>query len=143
LFFSWSVSVMPGFRQVPDAVFLQGMQAMNKAIQNPLFLSCFMGAPLLLAVCCKQQYGQSGIILLLASIAVYIAGVLLVTFLINIPLNDQLDKLNIQEQSAANLAAFRARFEGRWNLYNNIRTFSSILSFALLMLYLIPITKRT
>lgn len=43
LFFAYQVSVNPAFKKLPDGEYIRAMQAINVAIQNPIFLSCFTG----------------------------------------------------------------------------------------------------
>lgn len=50
LFYSWSCSVVPGLAKLSDANYLASMQAMNKAILNPVFFSSFFGTLLLLPI---------------------------------------------------------------------------------------------
>jgi uncharacterized membrane protein len=136
LFYAWSISVMPGIARLPDRGFLSAMQEMNRAILNPLFLLCFMGAAILLPVATFMQYSQpvSGRfwLLLLASIA-YLAGVMGVTMAGNVPLNNMIDAFQIQSATAQELAKMRQDFEGPWNRLNTIRTLSVTLSVILVI----------
>jgi uncharacterized membrane protein len=136
LFYAWSVSVMPGIARLPDSGFLSAMQEMNRAILNPLFLLCFMGAALLLPAAAFLQYSQpvSGRfwLLLLAS-AAYLIGVLGVTMAGNVPLNNMLDAYQVQTATAQELAKMRQDFEGPWNRLNNIRTVCVTLSVTLVI----------
>ena len=71
--------------------------------------------------------------LLILALACYFLGVLVVTVFGNVPLNDLLDKTNLKEASITDLQQLRDRFEVRWNRMHFIRTFSSIISFLLLI----------
>ena len=51
----------------------------------------------------------------------------------NIPLNEALADFNLQSASEEAIAAQRAKFEGRWNNLNTIRTISSALSIMLVI----------
>jgi len=44
LFYSWSISVTPGLKNINDKSYLEAMQAMNKAILNPAFFAIFFGS---------------------------------------------------------------------------------------------------
>ncbi|HTE29429.1 MAG TPA: hypothetical protein VK666_03585, partial [Chryseolinea sp.] len=76
--FAWSCSVIPGLRQLPDDAYIQAIQSMNRAIQNPVFFSCFFGAVIFLGITCYLQY-QQGLSprfwLILAAAAIYLVGV--------------------------------------------------------------------
>ncbi len=137
LFYAWSVSVMPGIARLPDHGFLSAMQEMNRAILNPLFFLCFMGAAVLLPIATFLQYSQpvSGRfwLLLLASIA-YLVGVLGVTMAGNVPLNNMIDSFQIQSATAQELAKMRQDFEGPWNRLNTVRTLSVTLSVVLVIM---------
>lgn len=57
LFYAWSVSVIPGTRKIPDPVYLETMQSINRAILNPAFFLIFFGSPLALGISTFQQVG--------------------------------------------------------------------------------------
>jgi uncharacterized membrane protein len=136
LFFAWSCSVTLGLAHVPDTAYLTAMQAMNRAIQNPAFFICFLGAAIFLPICTYQQYhhqAHTRFWLLLAATALYLIGIIGVTFIGNVPLNQTLDKFNIHVASSQQMAAQRAQFESLWNRLNNIRTVMSTLSFILVV----------
>lgn len=137
LFYAWSCSVTPGLAQVDDAGFITAFQAMNRAIQNPLFFACFMGTALLLPLSTFFQYRHGAMVpfrLLLAASVVYLVGVIGVTAAGNVPMNNALDAFNLKTASAQDIAAQRARFEGPWNRLNNIRTFASVVTIVLVVL---------
>lgn len=133
LFYSWSVSVIPGTRRVLDLTYLETMQSINRAILNPSFFLIFFGSLLLLCVSSIYEFQTNKWVfgLTLASSITYLIGTVGVTGLGNVPLNDQLEVLKIAETSTENLAEFRAYFETRWNRLHLIRTTFSVLSFIL------------
>jgi uncharacterized membrane protein len=136
LFYAYSCSVSPGLARVPDAAFLSSFQAINRAIQNPVFFAAFFGILVLTPWAAYLQFGRpvpSSFILIVSAFAVYVIGVFGVTAFGNIPLNNALDGFNITNASAGELAAQRARFEARWNYLNTVRTIASTLT-ALLMI---------
>jgi uncharacterized membrane protein len=140
LFYSWSISVMLGLKKVPAKEFIVAMQAMNRAIQNPLFLSCFMGALVLLASSCWLQYQKpldTSYYLLIAATLLYAIGVVGITFGGNIPLNNMLDAFDVNNANENAMMKLRTAFESKWNNLNNIRTVFAILSFATLILMLL------
>lgn len=137
LFFAWSCSVTLGLAQVPDKTYITAMQAMNRAIRNPVFFVCFFGAALLLPVCTYQQYGHqvsARFWLFLAATALYLIGIIGITFWGNVPLNQALDKFHIGAASSREITAQRAQFERLWNRLNNIRTVASTLAFVLVVI---------
>lgn len=135
LLFAWQVSVIPGIRKLNDAGYLAAMQQMNKAIQNPVFLLVFLGAPALLIISAWLQYraeANNRFWLLLAAVIIYLAGVLAVTALGNIPLNNKLEAFNINGATPEHLQNMRASFETRWNPLHLVRTIAAVTSFILL-----------
>jgi uncharacterized membrane protein len=131
LFYSWSVSVMPGIGRLDDKEFLMSFQAMNRAIINPVFMLCFLGAAVMLPVTTFVNYGQPTFWLLMVASLFYLGGVIAVTFIGNIPLNNALDRLNIASSTSEQLAAFRAQFESKWNALNHVRSVANTVALVL------------
>ena len=137
LFYAWSISVTPGLAQIGDDHYLHAFQSMNRAILNPAFFIAFMGLAVLLPLLSYLQYTanvSAKFWYILVATILYVGGVLLVTFFGNVPLNNMLEALSIESMSSEQMDAFRLVFEGKWNRLNWIRTFSSLLSFLLLVL---------
>jgi uncharacterized membrane protein len=143
LFYSYSVSVNPGLGKLADREYLRAMQSINRAILNPAFFISFMGSLLLLPVSTWLLYRYEGLgisfYLVLAAAIVYIVGVFGVTMFGNVPLNNTLDKLNLDEGIATDFTTWRANFEIPWNRLHGVRTFANIVS---LLLFLAGIMKR-
>ena len=135
LFYAWSVSITQGLLRVSDSEYVSAMQSTNRAIQNPVFLITFMGTQLLLPVCAFLFYRQTTRFwLILAATAVYTIGVIGVTFLGNIPLNNKLDKFELKFVTAQEIAQQRKDFETPWNNLNTVRTVSSTLAIILVII---------
>jgi len=134
LFYAYSCSVNPGLHPLSDKEYLVAMQSINRAILNPLFFASFMGTLLLLPISTWMSYEKTlppQFILLLLSTLVYIIGVFGVTVIGNIPLNEALDKFQIQAASLQEMAKLRSMFETRWNFFHQIRTIASVGSLVL------------
>jgi len=136
LFFAWSVSVIPGTQKLMDATYLESMQSINRAILNPLFYTVFFGPFLFPAVSSFFAYStnKTAFALFLAAALIYAIGTIGVTALGNIPLNDQLDILNLTEMNSKQRSAFRTDYESKWNQFHSIRTAFSLLVFVLALL---------
>lgn len=137
LMYSYLCSVNPGLAKVSDREYISAMQAINRAILNPIFFASFMGTLILLPVNAWMSFTKPvtlPFVLLLSAAVVYIVGVFGVTMFGNVPLNEALDKFDIQSASAAELAKQRADFAIPWNSLHNIRTIASIVSFILAIL---------
>lgn len=131
LFYAWAVSVIPGTQKVADPTYLETMQAINRAILNPSFYLSFFGSLIMLVVASFYHYQSPGFGLILAAATVYLVGTFGVTVFGNVPLNDQLDLLELVDLSPTRLAQFRQDYENRWNRFHAIRTLFSIISFLL------------
>lgn len=143
LFFAWSCSIMPGFARLTDKEFVSAMQATNSAIQNPIFFTVFFGAPLLLLISTICSYGETRFWLLLAATVVYFAGVFGVTVFGNVPLNNQLERFDLQSATDNEISAQRANFETRWNNLNTIRTVTSTIVIIMVVIACIIKSENT
>jgi len=135
LFYAYSCSVLPGLTRLSDLSFLQAMQAINRAILNPLFFISFMGTLILLPVCTWLFYDKSLTMvfyLLLAATLLYTGGVFLVTMVGNVPLNNLLDGANLEKMDANELSALRNKFEPAWGMFHRIRTIISCICIVIL-----------
>ena len=137
LLFAYAVSVNPGLGQLGDEPYVRAMQSINQAIQNGLFFAVYFGPVLLLPLCCRAAYKTAAtgpaFRLLLAAAALYIIGVAGVTIGGNVPLNNALEATRRAGSDPAMLQEQRARFEGPWNRWHQVRTWAAVLSFVLVL----------
>ncbi|MFP4846473.1 DUF1772 domain-containing protein [Winogradskyella sp. PE311] len=135
LCFTWSNAVTPGIGRLDNLSFLKAFQAMNRAIINGKFMIVFFGPVLLLFLNTYLFKGNntSFWLFLIAAILFFI-GIGLVTIFGNVPLNEVLDKSNLEALSKIELQELRDRFEKPWNLLHTIRTLSSFSAFMLLII---------
>ncbi|MEM7484677.1 MAG: anthrone oxygenase family protein [Bacteroidota bacterium] len=134
-FFAWSVSVILGTKRVGDFTYLESMQSINREILNPAFFIVFFGSLITLIInTCLQFNNKLVFWLVLASAIIYLIGTFGVTALGNVPLNNELEALNITKLSLVELKNFRVYYESAWNHYQSIRTISSMISFTLLLI---------
>ena len=148
LFYAYSCSVNPGLHQLPDSAYLAAMQSINRAILNPAFFLSFLGTLVLLPICAWLQYSQPTSVrfwlFLLASV-LYAFGVFGVTVAGNVPLNDALDTLSLNQASPDELRAYRSAFEQPWNRLHAIRTTTCIVTLLLVVVACLsraPITNH-
>lgn len=132
LFYAWQVSVIPGTRKVTDLVYMESMQHINREILNPAFMLIFIGSLLMLAVSSYSLY-PTGLAfgLMLAATLTYLLGTFAVTGMGNVPLNNELDALQLSSMTAEQLKSFREYYETKWNWLHLIRTTFAVLSFLL------------
>jgi uncharacterized membrane protein len=70
-------------------------------------------------------------VLIALAAALYIGGGFMATFLVNVPMNEELARVG--EVGPAALAQVRAEYEGPWNFWNGVRTVFSSLAFVALI----------
>ena len=136
--FTYSIVVMPGLSNLNDKDFLKAFQVTDAVIQNnqPLFMFTWIGsivAILTTIAASLVTVGLSEAWLIILVGAAYLQSVQGITLAIHIPLNNHIQKLNIEELDDKTLADERLKFETKWNLFNIIRTGIAI-SVSLLML---------
>lgn len=140
--FAFAVVAMPGLRSLGDRDFLRAFQAMDGIIQRgqPLFGLVWVGSIAAIVAGLTLGLGQlEGLdrLLLTLATAVYLIGAQAPTFLVNIPLNNQVQALDIDKADDATVHELRERFEPRWNRWNEIRATFATVTAALLLVVLI------
>jgi uncharacterized membrane protein len=125
LFYAYAGSVMPGMRQASDRASVEVMQRINVAIQNPLFLLLFMGSLVVTAVAAAQNLDRSEVFVPLLVALILYAATLAITFAVNIPLNNRLDRATLDDPAATSQDFFP-----RWIRWNILRTVTNVGAFA-------------
>lgn len=136
--FAFAVVAMPGLSRLEDAAFIRAFQHVDGVIRQnqPLFMLVWVGSVVSLVVAVGLGMGHlegTARLLLLVAALVYLLGVQLPTFVVNVPLNNRLQTLNAGALDAAALREARRNFEPRWNRWNVFRTALSSLSALLLI----------
>ncbi|WP_299364496.1 DUF1772 domain-containing protein [Winogradskyella sp.] len=143
LCFTWGNAVAPGIGRLDDFGFLMSFQQMNRVILNPTFFIVFLG-PFFLGIINLFLFKNASSNIwwmLLVAVLTYFAGVVLVTVFGNVPLNDMIDKQNLEALSKVELKELRTAFEAKWNQFHLVRIITSIGSFINLIIITIQITK--
>lgn len=126
-FYAWFCCVMWGLDAAEPSVAIAAMQSMNSAVRNAAFAPAFFGTPLVLLgtalVSFKAGLGKSGLGLLMAAV-VYAGGAFLPTVLINVPLNEELAIVNLDEITGSVETIWRS-YSGHWQFWNGARTIAS------------------
>ena len=133
---------MPGFSKLEDKEFLRAFQATDGVIQNsqPLFMLTWVGSIIsVLSVMAISilSLGVSEAWIIFVVGLIYLLGVQGITVSIHLPLNNHIQKIDINDMNNQSLNEERTNFEMRWNYFNNIRTFiafSASLSFLLILM---------
>ena len=139
--FAFAVVVMPGLRTLDDAAYLRAFQLMDGIIQNnqPLFMLVWVGSVVAMLAALVLGVGTlTGMdrMLLLAAAALYLGGVQLTTIIIHLPLNSDVQKLNLDVFDSRALQKARTAFETRWNRWNLIRTGFAVGAVVLMLILL-------
>ncbi len=135
---AFAIVVMPGIRNLDDHDFLQAFKAIDRVIQTnqPIFSLVWLGSILGLvtaALIGMIQFDGVNRLLIGTAAAIYLLGVQLPTFTINVPLNNQLQMQKLDAMTDLALREVRVNFEPRWIQWNSIRTIFAILTSALLI----------
>ena len=140
--FAFAVVVMPGIKRLGDREFIRAFQVIDGVIQDnqPVFMLVWVGSVPALIAAAVLGIGQlegTALVLLVTAALVYLFGVQLPTIVINIPLNNKLQSLDVNTAAEAQRKSARQDFESRWNRSNSIRTALSCLVSALLIILLL------
>jgi uncharacterized membrane protein len=131
VFFAFSVAVMPGLRRLPPHRGVAAMQAINRAILNPLLLLTFVATALLSAAIAVTTFwtwddGSPG--LRLAGGIVYLVGAFGLTAAYHVPRNNALDGLDPDDPATAGRWA---TYLAEWVPWNHVRAAASLSSLIL------------
>ena len=140
--FTYAVVVMPGFSKLEDKEFLRAFQVTDVVIQNnqPLFMLTWVGSIIsVLSVMAISilSLGVSDAWIIFVVGLIYLLGVQGITISIHLPLNNHIQKIDINDMNNQSLNQERTNFEMRWNYFNKIRTFiafAASLSFLLILM---------
>jgi uncharacterized membrane protein len=144
IFFTWSNAVKPGIGKLSDIEYLRALQSMNRVILNNTFRIVFLGAIIavaLLPVFYINLFPKNIFWVFISSLVIYLIGVFGVTVFGNIPLNEILDKTNLETITIEEVNTLRQNIEAKWNNLNLIRSISSAITFLLLILSYVFIDK--
>ena len=137
--FTYAVVVMPGFAKLDDRDFIRAFQVTDGVIQNnqPLFMLAWVGS--IVSVVATMILGfielhgiERWTVITIGFIC--LIGVQGITIRVHLPLNNRLQRLEINEMDLESLSKERNKFETRWNYFNNIRTLIAFaVSFSLML----------
>ena len=125
--FTYAIVVMPGFSKLSDKEFIKAFHVTDEVIQNnqPLFMITWIGSIisiLLTIIVATATTGLSNSWLIILVGVIYLLVVQGVTIVIHLPLNNHIQKMNIDKMTDKDLGEERRKFQKKWNFFNNIRT---------------------
>lgn len=144
LCFTWGNAVTPGIGRLDDLGFLHAFQQMNRAILNPIFIVVFMGPTIthIANIFLFKSASPTVFWMILSASILYLVGLVLMTIIGNVPLNEMIDKVDLLSASSEELKTLRDQFEVRWNQFHLVRTITTSLSFALLIVSIFLHSKQ-
>lgn len=132
IFFTWSNAVKPGIGKLSDIEYLRAFKI--------IFLGAII-AVALVPVFYFNLYPKNIFWLFVFTLVIYWIGVFGVTVSGNIPLNEILDKTNLESITSEEIKTLRKSIEVKWNNFNLIRCISSGITFILLIISFLIIDK--
>lgn len=129
LFFAFSVAVMAALARAPGPEGANVMRGINVAILNPWFGAAFFGTALLsiILIGVALLRPDTATAWLAAGGILYLAGILGVTILFNVPLNNALAAADPASPAGA---AVWARYLAEWVPWNHVRSVAGLASLA-------------
>ena len=137
LFFVFSAFMMTALARLGAPQGIAAMQSVNVAILNPLFLIVFMGTAVLslvTAVGAIWNWSAAGSGWTLAGSLLYLVGIILVTMVFNVPLNNALAAV---DPASAEGAALWTRYLSEWVMWNTVRTVTALAAMVAFILALL------
>lgn len=125
VFFAFSTFIMQALAQLAVPQGVRAMQAINRTVLNPLFLGVFGGTAItgtIVAIAAFLRWSTPGAGALLAGAMLYVLGTFGVTVVGNVPLNEELARVDAEGQDAAGIWATYLR---RWTAWNHVRTIAA------------------
>lgn len=126
-FYAWICSTMWGLDAADPRVAIRAMQAMNASVRNAVFFPAFFLTPVALAltgILARMQGLQQASLAFLLAAGVYLLGGLVLTMLINVPMNEALGTVDVPED-LAEAEAIWMTYSPRWQMWNIARTIAS------------------
>ena len=138
--FAFAVVVMPGIRQFNDRDYLRSFKLIDGVIQNnqPVFMLVWIGSIISLvsaSLLSLWHLEEAERLPLFVATVAYLLGVQVSTFTINVPLNNQLQVMNLEGATDTEIKRARSAFEPRWTRWNTVRTaVATLVSLVLLVI---------
>ncbi len=129
VFFAFSTFVMDGLSRLPATPGIAAMQAINRAAVRPAFLALLLGTAALCIVAAVLSVSRGDVLVMVAAI-VYVAGAVVLTGAVHVPLNKRVDALEPDDEVTHPVWTDYLR---RWVRANHLRTVAGAASCGLLV----------
>ena len=126
-FYAWVCSTMWGLDAADPRIAIEAMQAMNASVRNAVFAPVFFGTPVVTGITAfaLSRSGQTPAALYFAAATAVIALLaVLLTMLVNVPMNENLAKLSVPTDIEAAREIWLA-YSPDWQFWNQLRTVTS------------------
>ena len=137
VYFAFSTFIMHSLASVPPAEGARAMQAINRVIVRSAFLPLFFATSATCAaiiVFAALGEGEPRQFAAIVGGAIYVVGMFVSTIALNIPLNNELDRVDVESEQGA---AVWARYLKVWTSRNHVRTIASTVASVLLITALV------
>ncbi|WP_404400446.1 DUF1772 domain-containing protein [Pelagibacterium halotolerans] len=120
-FYAWICSTLWGLDAADPSVAIAAMQAMNASVRNIVFAPVFFGTPVVLLITAWLAHRQGSRAVAMALVGagvIYVFGGLVLTALVNVPMNQALANIHLPldpGQAEAIWSAYSAPWQ-RWNI---------------------------
>lgn len=131
LFFAFSTFIMAALGRISPPAGISAMQSINAVIPNPWFLTAFFGtavACLILGIAAIVNMHETAALYRFAASVIYIVGVIAVTMVRNVPLNNALAVVG--PASTEGVGVWN-HYLKTWTRWNHVRTAASLAAAAL------------
>jgi uncharacterized membrane protein len=137
LYYAFHVAFVPALRAMDPRGHIKAMQELNQRIKNPVFFVTFFGPSLFLPLAAYLHRDTPQFVWLVVASLLHIFGGIGVTVGGNIPLNEALDKVAINQISDAEAERIRQDFQGAgtpWMRFHYVRTITTTVATALILI---------
>jgi uncharacterized membrane protein len=136
-FFAFSAVTMKALGRIAPAHGIAAMQSINVVVLNPWFFSAFFGTAalcLILGVNALLTLRMPSAIYVVTASMLYLVGVIFVTMVCNVPLNDRLATVAPASPEAEHVWT---RYLSIWTAWNHVRTVAPLVSAVVFILALV------
>ncbi len=123
-FYAWVCSTMWGLDALDPRLAIPAMQEMNASVRNAVFAPAFFGTPFVLALAALLAWHDGGTAAAMAfgaAALVYGLGGMVLTVLVNVPMNQALAQQVVPDDIETARAIWQD-YSPRWQMFNMIRT---------------------
>jgi uncharacterized membrane protein len=137
IFFAFSTFVMAALARISPEQGVAAMNSINVTVINPWFFTVFFGTPAVcavLGVLALVRWSEPGSAIIVAACLIQIVGVLVVTMVFNVPLNNELAAVTSPSGEGG---ALWLRYLRDWTFWNTVRTAAPLMAMVMLLLALV------